>query len=98
MPVLSVACLTQCPQITEESKDMIRRLLVTEPSHRLTAAQVLDHAWVRGEALAPAERTSGPEKLTALRRLTQSSRNVILCEELMLSCVAPQKWFGILGG
>lgn len=32
--------------ISDEAKDLILKLLVVDPTHRLSAAQVLDHPWV----------------------------------------------------
>jgi serine/threonine protein kinase len=32
--------------VTEEAKDLIRNLLVREPSKRFSAAQVLKHPWI----------------------------------------------------
>jgi serine/threonine protein kinase len=34
--------------ISDSAKDFIRNLLVKDPSKRYTAAQCLDHAWLRG--------------------------------------------------
>jgi len=34
--------------VSDAPKDIIRRLLVKEPSERLTAKQLLDHPWVKG--------------------------------------------------
>jgi calcium/calmodulin-dependent protein kinase I len=36
--------------ISDSAKDLIRNLLVKDPSKRYTASQCLDHAWVRGSA------------------------------------------------
>eukprot|EP00727_Mastigamoeba_balamuthi_P013206 m51a1_g8508 putative serine threonine-protein kinase chk2 (519) ;mRNA; f:72779-74638 len=36
-------------------KDLIERMLVVEPARRLSAAQVLEHPWSRGESSLPAD-------------------------------------------
>jgi serine/threonine protein kinase len=36
--------------ISDSAKDLIRHLLVKDPSKRFTAAQCLEHAWLRGAA------------------------------------------------
>lgn len=35
-------------EISEESKDLIRRLLEPDPQRRYTAEQVLKHPWIPG--------------------------------------------------
>ena len=35
--------------VSEEAKDLIRKMLVTDPSNRLTIQQVLNHIWIREE-------------------------------------------------
>ena len=37
-------------EVSEEAKDLIRGLLNVDASARLTAAQVLSHKWIKGEA------------------------------------------------
>jgi serine/threonine protein kinase len=39
--------------ISDSAKDLIRNLLVKDPSKRYTASQCLDHAWVRGASSPP---------------------------------------------
>jgi len=36
--------------ISDEAKDLIRHLLVKDPHHRYSAAQVLSHPWVTNES------------------------------------------------
>jgi serine/threonine protein kinase len=38
--------------ISDSAKDLIRNLLVKDPSKRYTASQCLDHAWVKGAPLS----------------------------------------------
>ncbi|XP_067675965.1 serine/threonine-protein kinase 33-like [Haliotis asinina] len=37
------------PSISEEAKMCIQRMLKVDPAHRMSAAEVLDHAWLTGE-------------------------------------------------
>ena len=37
-------------EISENAKDLVRKLLTVDPRHRLTAAQVLQHPWITGGA------------------------------------------------
>ncbi|CAK4076336.1 unnamed protein product [Aphanomyces euteiches] len=39
--------------ISDEAKDLIRRLIVVDPTQRLTAAQVLAHPWLQATAPTP---------------------------------------------
>ncbi|KAJ8447202.1 hypothetical protein Cgig2_030433 [Carnegiea gigantea] len=41
------------PSISEEAKDLVRGMLVREPSKRLTAHEVLSHPWVQVDGVAP---------------------------------------------
>ncbi|KAJ9139937.1 hypothetical protein P3X46_030629 [Hevea brasiliensis] len=41
--------------ITESAKELVRGMLCTDPSRRLTAQQVLDHSWMKDDALCPEE-------------------------------------------
>ena len=47
--------------ISDSAKDLIRNLLVKDPSKRYTASQCLDHAWVKGSFL-PSPRRSSPNR------------------------------------
>ncbi|URE20254.1 hypothetical protein MUK42_10414 [Musa troglodytarum] len=41
------------PSISESAKDLVRRMLVRDPSKRLTAHEVLCHPWVQIDGVAP---------------------------------------------
>jgi len=59
--------------VSEGAKDLIRKLLVVDPSRRLNAAAVLQHRWLRGTVSA-VELTSAVHQL----RILQHSRRAIL--------------------
>ena len=37
----------QWSDVSEEAKDLVRRMLTTDPAKRITAAEVLQHSWLR---------------------------------------------------
>ncbi|KAF3678204.1 Calcium-dependent protein kinase 5 [Capsicum annuum] len=57
------------PNISEDAKDLVRRMLVREPKARLTAHEVLCHPWVKIDGVAPDK----PLDSAVLSRLTQFS-------------------------
>lgn len=59
--------------VSTSAKDLIKRLLMVDPSKRLTAEQVLQHRWLQGTVSA-VELTSAVQQL----RVLQSSRRHVL--------------------
>ncbi|KAG9445242.1 hypothetical protein H6P81_016582 [Aristolochia fimbriata] len=57
------------PSISESAKDLVRRMLVRDPTKRLTAHQVLCHDWVKVNGVAPDK----PLDSAVLSRLTHFS-------------------------
>nr|ADB19851.1 calcium-dependent protein kinase CDPK12 [Nicotiana tabacum] len=57
------------PNISEDAKDLVRRMLVRDPRERLTAHEVLCHPWVKIDGVAPDK----PLGSAVLSRLTQFS-------------------------
>ncbi|KAL1822455.1 hypothetical protein ACET3Z_009233 [Daucus carota] len=41
------------PDISEDAKDLVKRMLVRDPKKRLTAPEVLSHPWVKVHGVAP---------------------------------------------
>ncbi|KAJ8900038.1 hypothetical protein K2173_024153 [Erythroxylum novogranatense] len=41
------------PNVSEDAKDLVRRMLVRDPKKRLTAHEVLRHPWVQVDGVAP---------------------------------------------
>ncbi|KAL9233592.1 hypothetical protein vseg_008568 [Gypsophila vaccaria] len=41
------------PQISTQAKDLVRKMLNTDPKQRLTAYQVLNHPWIKEDGEAP---------------------------------------------
>ncbi|KAF9664728.1 hypothetical protein SADUNF_Sadunf16G0048300 [Salix dunnii] len=41
------------PKVSENAKDLVRKMLDPDPKHRLTAQQVLDHPWLQNAKKAP---------------------------------------------
>ncbi|KAI4319556.1 hypothetical protein MLD38_033141 [Melastoma candidum] len=57
------------PSISDEAKDLVRRMLVRDPKKRLTAHEVLCHPWVQVDGVAPDK----PLDSAVLSRLKQFS-------------------------
>ncbi|XP_044510463.1 calcium-dependent protein kinase 20-like [Mangifera indica] len=57
------------PTISDEAKDLVRRMLVRDPKKRLTAHEVLSHPWVQVHGVAPDK----PLDSAVLSRLKQFS-------------------------
>lgn len=57
--------------VSQEAKDLIRRLLVVDPSHRLNASQALNHPWLK-------EEKSGATTTPSTTKTTSSSPAVLL--------------------
>ncbi|EOA20403.1 hypothetical protein CARUB_v10000714mg [Capsella rubella] len=54
------------PSISESAKDLVRKMLTNDPKRRITAAQVLEHPWIKGE-----EASDKPIDSTVLSRMKQ---------------------------
>eukprot|EP01100_Stratorugosa_tubuloviscum_P008642 TRINITY_DN359_c0_g1_i6.p1 TRINITY_DN359_c0_g1~~TRINITY_DN359_c0_g1_i6.p1 ORF type:complete len:397 (+),score=208.50 TRINITY_DN359_c0_g1_i6:196-1386(+) len=63
-------------QISEAPKNIIRNLLVKDPSKRLTAKAVLQDSWVKGETAADKQIGTTEKMSTNMRRLTSKFANV----------------------
>ncbi|XP_065855791.1 calcium-dependent protein kinase 20-like [Euphorbia lathyris] len=57
------------PNISESAKDLVRKMLVRDPTNRLTAHDVLSHPWVQVDGIAPDK----PLDSAVLSRLKQFS-------------------------
>ena len=49
--------------ISDMAKDLIKSLLVVDPSKRLNAKQILEHTWVAGDSTPRTELTNVTEKI-----------------------------------
>jgi serine/threonine protein kinase len=77
-------------QVSEPAKDLIRRILVVEPSRRITAHGILQHTWMRTDAAqlpnAHLSTTMGAMKrFVARRRLRKALAAVRLMVRMKLS-------------
>lgn len=48
--------------VSDEAKDLVRRLIVVEPSQRLTVSEALNHPWIQMEAQQQAPQRQGPRR------------------------------------
>jgi calcium-dependent protein kinase len=60
------------PKISNQAKDLVRRMLMRDPKKRLTAEQVLKHPWMVQHGVATDAFI--PEVLTRMRTFTQMNK------------------------
>nr|CAC83000.1 calcium-dependent protein kinase 2 [Nicotiana benthamiana] len=70
------------PSISEDAKDLVRRMLVRDPKKRLTAHEVLCHRWVQVDGVAPDKPLdsavpSRMEQFSAMNKLKKMALRVI---------------------
>ncbi|CAA2970005.1 calcium-dependent kinase 1-like [Olea europaea subsp. europaea] len=70
------------PSVSEEAKDLVRRMLVRDPKRRLTAYEVLCHPWVQVDGVAPdrpldSAVLSRMKQFSAMNRLKKMALRVI---------------------
>lgn len=61
-------------RVSEEAKDLIRRLLVVDPARRLSASNVLAHAWIKEQKMDPADFASAPGMFVAPAPVTKKAK------------------------
>ncbi|EPS73126.1 calcium-dependent protein kinase 2 [Genlisea aurea] len=61
------------PSISTEAKDLIRKMLVRNPKHRLTAHEVLCHPWVHVDGVAP-DKPLDPAVLSRMKQFSAMNR------------------------
>ena len=49
--------------ISDDAKDLIRRILVKDPKDRLNAEEILQHPWIMGDGTPQKELTDIPDKI-----------------------------------
>ncbi|KAJ8464919.1 hypothetical protein OPV22_027471 [Ensete ventricosum] len=61
------------PLISDSAKDLIRKMLCSPPSARLTAHQVLSHPWIREQGVA-SDRALNPAVLSRLKQFSAMNK------------------------
>ncbi|XP_073221621.1 calcium-dependent protein kinase 4-like [Cicer arietinum] len=61
------------PLISDSGKDLIRKMLCSQPSDRLTAHQVLCHPWICENGVAP-DRSLDPAVLSRLKQFSAMNK------------------------
>ncbi|CAN6485130.1 unnamed protein product [Victoria cruziana] len=56
------------PSITDSAKDLVRKMLTSDPKKRLTAAQVLEHPWIKQDGVA-SDKPIGNAVLSRMKQL-----------------------------
>jgi len=75
-------------EISENAKDLVKKLLVLDPSKRLSASQALAHSWVRGQAAKSDHMEQTQTKLkqfNAKRKLRAATEAVMVLNKLALN-------------
>ncbi|KAI0241097.1 hypothetical protein LSAT2_001693 [Lamellibrachia satsuma] len=87
--------------VVVQSEDLISHLLVLNPNKRLTAAQALNHPWVKGFATRHAnlvEAQHEMRRLNARRRLRAASYAVVAFRTTPLSVMTVESKRLLIGG
>ncbi|GJP41403.1 hypothetical protein CLOM_g1074, partial [Closterium sp. NIES-68] len=82
------------PQVSPEAKQLVQSLLQQEAGRRPTAAQVMDHPWVREGGVA-ADVPLAPAVLTRLKHFSAMNRMKRLALKLMASHVSDAEAMGL---
>ncbi|KAL8129455.1 hypothetical protein V2J09_018610 [Rumex salicifolius] len=61
------------PNISEEAKDLIHKMLIRDPKERLTAHEALCHPWIMADGLAP-DKPLDPAILTRLKQFSSMNK------------------------
>ena len=75
--------------ISVSAKDLLWRMLQPNPANRITAAEVRDHPWVRGETARKDVAVQAAAKLKSERTAMLSKADLTLHDELYLGCCGP---------
>lgn len=62
--------------VSEDAKDLIRKMIVANPEGRLSSAQVLQHDWVQSATLSKEPLSPGIDKVLAKFHSKMSSNTV----------------------
>ncbi|CAL9226365.1 unnamed protein product [Arabidopsis halleri] len=57
------------PSISESAKDLVRKLLTKDPKQRISAAQALEHPWIKGGESAVLSRIKQFRAMNKLKKL-----------------------------
>mmetsp|Transcript_12525 Transcript_12525/g.21091 ORF Transcript_12525/g.21091 Transcript_12525/m.21091 type:complete len:316 (-) Transcript_12525:53-1000(-) len=72
-------------KVSDSAKELIKAILVKEPSQRLTADQIMEHPWIKGEGNSTGNLSEVPEKIkdyNAKMRLRKATRAIIAMKRL----------------
>mmetsp|Transcript_21244 Transcript_21244/g.38368 ORF Transcript_21244/g.38368 Transcript_21244/m.38368 type:complete len:902 (-) Transcript_21244:118-2823(-) len=69
--------------LSESAIDLIEKLIAWEPEDRITAIQMLDHPWVKGETARTKKIEGGCEKLSKYRKFKSQLESKIFADLVM---------------
>jgi len=74
--------------ISESAKDLVRKMLTVDPKKRYSAADVLAHKWICGDAPNNAISTDNLKKLQATKKLKLAGKKLMALNRLKLAAAA----------
>jgi len=72
-------------KISDNAKDLVRRMLTVDPKKRITAAEVLKHPWICGNAPNVAIDTSALGKYQATKKLRKAGQKLMAINRMKLA-------------
>ncbi|CAI9780266.1 unnamed protein product [Fraxinus pennsylvanica] len=82
------------PNISDNAKDLVRRMLVRDPKMRLTAHQVLCHPWVQVDGVAP-DKPLDSAVLTRLKQFSAMNRLKKIAVRVIAECLSEEEIAGL---
>ena len=71
-------------EISDQAKDLMRKLLIIDPTQRLSCSEALKHPWITGEGLDESHHTHigiAHGRLTTTHKTNEAVRSSSMCEE-----------------
>ncbi|XAR73076.1 Non-specific serine/threonine protein kinase [Bertholletia excelsa] len=84
------------PQISESAKDLIRKMLCSEPSERLTAYEVLCHSWMSENGVTPDEALD-PAVLSRMKQFSAMNKLKKLALRVIAESLSEEEIAGLRG-
>ncbi|XVF47267.1 hypothetical protein PTKIN_Ptkin03bG0095700 [Pterospermum kingtungense] len=82
------------PSISPQAKDLVRKMLNSEPKQRLTAAQVLSHPWIKEDGEAP-DTPLDNAVLTRLKQFKAMNQFKKVALRVIAGCLSEEEIMGL---
>lgn len=82
------------PSISEEAKDLVRKMLVRDPRKRLTAHEVLCHPWVQVDGVAP-DKPLDSAVLSRLKQFRAMNKLKKMAVRVIADCLSEEEIAGL---